>query len=216
MKPIFAPAKKRTVGNDITWRYYLIEVPIDIQSLWLSINISLAKENIDDPLTTWNTTVVEKCIEFLKDKRLFLEVWWQKLELDRWGLSEIVADIATDAFACDKNVFKVDILTPEENLWKFTKENKDKIEELNSKKRLVNAKQLQVVDTPTITMKDVINSIKWIEEKINELQIVSTDNVKKVKFIKKSSLKDITTNDEKELFDMPESFRRSWIKVSSI
>jgi hypothetical protein len=38
----------------------------------MKINLSLAKEDIEDPLNTWNNALIEKCIEYLANKKIFV------------------------------------------------------------------------------------------------------------------------------------------------
>ena len=157
---LFVWSNKRTVGNDVSWRYNLIEIPIDIKDIWMKITLSLAKEDIEDPLNTWNTVLIEKCIDYLSNKKMFIRVWSEEFELDRWALSYLVSDLALSAFDCWKNVWRVNVDMPKEYLWQFKKDNKevlDKINDIEKKKREVIKKPKEENE---VTLKDIYDLIK--------------------------------------------------------
>lgn len=157
---LFVWSNKRTVGNDVSWRYNLIEIPIDIKDIWMKITLSLAKEDIEDPLNTWNTVLIEKCIDYLSNKKMFIRVWSEEFELDRWALAYLVSDLALSAFDCWKNVWRVNVDMPKEYLWQFKKDNKevlDKINDIEKKKREVIKKPKEENE---VTLKDIYDLIK--------------------------------------------------------
>lgn len=159
---LFVWSNKRTVGNDVSWRYNLIDIPIDIKEIWMKINLSLAKEDIEDPLNTWNTVLIEKCIDYLSNKKMFVRVWAEEFELDRWALAYLVSDLALSAFDCWKNVWRVNVDMPKEYLWQFKKDNKEVLDKIND----IEKKKKEVIKKPKeeneITLKDVYDLVKNI------------------------------------------------------
>ncbi len=207
---LFVKSSKRTVGNDVSGKYNLIDIPIDIQDLWMKINLSLAKEDIEDPLNTRNNALIEKCIEYLSNKKMFIRAWDKEFELDRWALSYLISDIALSAFDCWKNVWKVDIDMPKEYLWQFKKENKEVLDKIKDIERLKKVKQEKTISE--VTNKDILDKLDTIEQRLS--RTVTVVNTAWLWSVWQVPLPDSEINAKDE--SMNSEFKWKWVTRSSL
>ena len=209
---LFVKSSKRTVGNDVSGKYNLIDIPIDIQDLWMKINLSLAKEDIEDPLNTRNNALIEKCIEYLSNKKMFIRAWDQEFELDRWALSYLISDIALSAFDCWKNVWKVDIDMPKEYLWQFKKDNKEVLDKIKDIERLKRVKQEKTISE--VSNKDILDKLNSIENRLSNTVTIWQTREISAWSIWPVTLPNIDINAKDE--SMNSEFKWKWVTRSSL
>lgn len=157
---VFAKAKKEEIQDEVIGKYNLLEIPVEIEELWLSMNLSLCKKTMKSSLNTWNTELIRKCWEYLSNKQISVSTnWWDIVELNKYALSVIVSDLALSSFDCWSDVFLVDVVTPKDQLNKFKKDNKDIVSEMKELKK-VKAKP----KTREVTLEDVMNTLNEIKQ----------------------------------------------------
>lgn len=153
---LFAPVKKVVVENKVLWKYNLISIPLDIPELWMKVTASFAKDTIDDPLTTWNTELIDLCWKYVEKNDIVLN--WEKVW--KFLLADIISEISLSAFDCWRNVLKFDYEMPEDSLSKLKSENREILTEI---KKINNIKKKWI--KKEVTNDDILNAILSIRTK---------------------------------------------------
>lgn len=159
---VFTKAKKEEVEDEVLWKYNLLEIPLEIKDLWITLNFSLCKKNIKDSLNTWNIELMKRCTEYLDSKKIFVMVWDEQVPLNKYSLSLLVSDLCFSAFDCDKDVFLVDVQLPEEKLNKFKSENKEFIKELKTLQWEKSKKTDKKFNASSVSLDDILRAINGI------------------------------------------------------